>query len=93
MEVKLIMKTSIFKTLAATTNPGVSFFSEGVAVLQSGIYVLAAIALVVGIVNFADSFGDGSPGAKKLAIGGISSAVLLFLVGYKLVPSLTAFFN
>lgn len=75
------------------TNPGATFFAEGVDTLQAGLYVFAAIALVMGIVNWAEARQDSNPASQKMAIGGISAAIIIFIVAYKLVPSLVTFFN
>lgn len=87
------MKNYIFRVaaLAATgeTNPGMEFFNSGVDVVQSILYILAGLILIMGLVNLAESYGEQNPAAKAKAGAQIAGAVGIFIVAYVLVPKLS----
>ncbi|MBQ9885602.1 MAG: conjugative transfer protein [Lachnospiraceae bacterium] len=69
------------------------FFTSAVTTMQTIVFALGAVFVVIGGLNWLDGYSSDSPGAKNTGLKQLVAGGGIILIGITLVPKLAGVFG
>ena len=69
------------------------FLNSAIDILSNGVMGMGAIFSIWGVMNLFEGYGSDNPGARSQGIKQMVAGIVIFLIGFTLLPQLKTMFT